>query len=149
MIYGPALYDSATSPASLNISAGTVYQLFSGKLTSIPDDPFPLFCDVRDTAKAHVLAITQPSAAGARVPLFGGGFTLAQAVQYLYDTRPELRDRLVPLNTGKPAPAIMATVSTRVAAEKLGLKTFIGWQKSLADTVDSLLELEKKWAAAA
>ncbi|KZP19343.1 NAD(P)-binding protein [Athelia psychrophila] len=149
MIYGPALQDAATSPASLNTSASMIYQLFSGKLTAIPDDRLPLFVDVRDVAKAHVLALQQDSASGARIPLCGGGFTWAQAVDELNATRPELRSRLVPQGTGNPAPSTMATVSTRAAAEKLGLKEFIGWKQSLSDTVDSLLELEKKWNAAA
>ncbi|KZP19338.1 NAD(P)-binding protein [Athelia psychrophila] len=149
MIYGPALQDAATSPASLNTSAAMIYQLFSGKLTAIPDDQLPLFVDVRDVANAHVLALQKDSASGARIPLCGGGFTWAQAVDELNATRPELRSRLVPQGTGNVAPNTMATVSTRVAAEKLGLKEFIGWKQSLSDTVDSLLELEKKWNAAA
>lgn len=39
----------------------------------------------------------------------------------------------------------MASIDTTVAKEVLGLKEFITWQQSLSDTVDSLLELEKKW----
>lgn len=42
----------------------------------------------------------------------------------------------------------MASIDTTVAKEELGLKEFITWQKTLLDTVDSLLELEKKWAEA-
>ncbi|KZP19348.1 NAD(P)-binding protein [Athelia psychrophila] len=149
MIYGPALQDAATSPASLNTSASMIYQLFSGELSAVPDDRYPLFVDVRDVAKAHVLALQKDSASGARIPLCGGGFTWAQAVEELNATRPELRSRLVPQGTGNAARSTMATISTRVAAETLGLKEFIGWKQSLSDTVDSLLELEKKWNAAA
>ncbi|KAF7975457.1 hypothetical protein HWV62_9473 [Athelia sp. TMB] len=149
MIYGPALQDSATSAAALNASAAAIYQLFSGQLSAIPDDQLPLFCDVRDVAKAHVLALQTPAANGARIPLYGGGFTWAQAVEYLHATRPELRDRLVPVGTGNAAPSTVSTVSTRAAEEKLGIKSFIGWKQSLDDTVDSLLELEKKWNASA
>ncbi|KZP14259.1 hypothetical protein FIBSPDRAFT_868488, partial [Athelia psychrophila] len=47
MIYGPALQDEATSPGSLDTSASMIYQLFSGKLSAIPDDRLPLFVDVR------------------------------------------------------------------------------------------------------
>lgn len=74
---------------------------------------------------------------------------ISQAVEELYATRPDLKARLVPLNTGNPAPANVASINTRVAKEKLGLKEFITWQKSLSDTVDSLLELEKKWKSSA
>ena len=102
-----------------------------------------------DVAKAHVLALQTPAANGARIPLYGGGFTWGQAVEYLHATRPDLRARLVPVGSGNPAPSTMSTISTRGAEEKLGIKSFIGWKQSLDDTVDSLLELEKKWNASA
>ncbi|KAF7975471.1 hypothetical protein HWV62_9501 [Athelia sp. TMB] len=146
MIYGPALQEAATSPETLNTSSAAIYALFSGRVHAIPDDRLPLFCDVRDVAKAHVLALETEAADGERVPLCGGSFTWKDAVEELYATRPELKDRLVPLNSGNPAPGPAARISTRVAREKLGLKEFIGWKTSLSDTVDSILELEKKWA---
>ena len=40
----------------------------------------------------------------------------------------------------------MASLDTTVAREELGLKEFIPWQTTLLDSVDSLLELEKRWA---
>ncbi|KZP19370.1 NAD(P)-binding protein [Athelia psychrophila] len=145
MIYGPALQDAATSPETLNTSSAAIYALFSGRVHAIPDDRLPLFCDVRDVARAHVLALETDAADGERVPLCGGAFTWKEATEELYATRPELKDRLVPLNSGNPAPGPVVRISTRVAREKLGLTEFIGWKKSLSDTVDSILELEKKW----
>ena len=72
-----------------------------------------------------------------------------KAVEYLLKTRPELKDRLVPLSTARPPKGPMASIDTTVAKEELGLKEFITWQTTLLDTVDSLLELEKRWANAA
>lgn len=69
-------------------------------------------------------------------------------MEYLLEARPALKDRLVPLSTAKPPKGSMASIDTTVAKEELGLKEFITWQKTLLDTVDSLLELEKKWAEA-
>jgi nucleoside-diphosphate-sugar epimerase len=147
MIYGPALQESATSPQTLNTSSAAIYQLFSGKLQAVPDDRLPLFCDVRDVAKAHVLALQTDGADGMRVPLCGGSFLWKEAVEELLATRPELKDRLVPLNTAKPPPGPLASLDTTVAKQNLGLPDFITWQQTLSDTVDSLLVLEKKWSS--
>ncbi|KAF7974705.1 hypothetical protein HWV62_11491 [Athelia sp. TMB] len=146
MIYGPALQDSATSPKALNTSAAMIYKLFSGEVTEVPEDGLPLFVDVRDVAEAHVRAL-HPAATGARIPLCGGAFTWLQAVEHLSRKYPALQSRLAkPSAKAKADERVQATISTRVAAEKLGMDKFIGWEQSLDDTVDSLLELEKKWA---
>lgn len=63
----------------------------------------------------------------------------------LLKTRPELTDRLVALNPGNTPPGPIAALSTKVARENLGIQDYITWEKSLVDTVDSLLALEKKW----
>ncbi|KZP31079.1 hypothetical protein FIBSPDRAFT_926136 [Athelia psychrophila] len=96
--------------------------LSSSALTTLPDDYLPLCCDVRavfipalivqiilflDIVEAHVLALQTPAADGACIQLYGGGFTWAQAMEYLHATRTELQSRLVLLNTGTHAPAAM------------------------------------------
>jgi nucleoside-diphosphate-sugar epimerase len=145
MVYGPTLQDSAVSPESLNSSSAEIYLLFSGKIQAIPDNRLPFFCDVRDVAKAHVLALETDKVDGMRVPLCGGAFTWKDAVEELLETRPELKDRLIPLSTAKPPPGPMASIDTTIAKEYLGLKEFNGWKQTLSDTVDSLLALENKW----
>jgi len=148
MIYGPALQESATSPETLNQSSAAIYQLFSGKLQVLPDDRLPLFCDVRDVAQAHVLALETSGADGMRVPLCGGAFLWKDAVEELLATHPELKDRLVPLKEAKSPQGPIALIDTTVAKQDLGLPEFIDWKKTLSDTVDSLLALEKKWSSA-
>ncbi|KAF7964921.1 hypothetical protein HWV62_1647, partial [Athelia sp. TMB] len=147
MVYGPALQESATSPKALNMSTGLVYQLFSGAQTQVPEDGLTQFCDVRDVAEAHVRALLRPAASGARIPLYSDSFTWLQAVEYLDSKYPALRPRLVkPSTQTKAGKRVAATISPKAAAEKLGMEKFIGWKQCLDDTVDSLLELEKKWA---
>jgi len=75
--------------------------------------------------------------------------SLHQAVEELLTTRPELKDRIVPLHTAKPAPGPMASLDNTVAKQNLGLQEFISWKQTLSDTVDSLLALEKRWSSPA
>jgi hypothetical protein len=75
--------------------------------------------------------------------------SLRQAVEELLATRPELKDRLAPLNTAKPPPGPMASFDTTVAKQNLGLHEFVSWKQTLSDTADSLLALEKRWCLSA
>jgi nucleoside-diphosphate-sugar epimerase len=61
-ILGPLLDDDPGT------SAGMVVRLLNGSVPAIPRIPF-VIVDVRDVAAAHVLAMTDPSAAGQRVPM--------------------------------------------------------------------------------
>lgn len=74
MIFGPP-EQAVASNASLNTSAASIYQLISGQNDTLPDDGLPQFVDVRDVAKAHVLALTKDSVIGKRVLFSGGAFT--------------------------------------------------------------------------
>lgn len=142
MIYGPSLH-SFESESSINTSSKAIWSIVSGKTESLPEDRLPLFCDVRDVSRAHILALTKHESIGQRVPLFGGSFVWADAVQYLQKERPELATRLPRMDPSAPAYGPMASIDTSVAREKLGMNSFIGWQKTLLDTVDDLLEQEK------
>lgn len=72
-----------------------------------------------------------------------------QAAEELRKARPELTDRLVPLNIAKPPPGPIASLDVTVAKQKLGLPSFITWKQTLLDAVDSLLALEEKWNSSA
>ncbi|ETS61320.1 hypothetical protein PaG_04530 [Moesziomyces aphidis] len=143
MIYGPTLQPRVTRK-SLNLSSAIMYGLISG-LDEMPSDDLPLFCDVRDVALAHVRAVEKDGAMGERYLLCGGKFSWAQAAELLAEKRPELR-ALLPKGW-QQAPSIdldgsFASMDTSRAREKLGI-AFRGWQTTLLDSVDSLLELEK------
>ena len=75
MIFGPA-EQSVGSTASLNTSVDSIYQLISGKSKELPEQGLTLFVDVRDVARAHVLALQNNSIVGKRILLSGGPYTL-------------------------------------------------------------------------
>jgi nucleoside-diphosphate-sugar epimerase len=53
-----------------------IYELISGKTKDVPPELLPLFVDVRDVARAHVLALKNDSVIGKRVLLSSGPYTL-------------------------------------------------------------------------
>lgn len=110
----------------------------------------PLNVDVRDVARAHVLALkVPPSDEPKRFVVSSSRFTWKEAVELLAKARPELKGRL-PVITGKePAVPPYATLDTSATSAVLGLKNYVNWQDTILDTVDDLLRVEKELAAAA
>lgn len=105
--------------------------------------------DARDAAKAHVLALSAPlekEVGRKRILVVSGMITWLDAVEYLRATRPELASRLP--NTSKAVKSPSAGADVRRAATVLGLTEYIDWKKTVDDTVDSLLAVEKEWAKA-
>lgn len=123
--------------------------LLSGPNAAYPPAVEPQYVDVRDVARAAVLSFSSWSALPGvkrRFLLQGGSFTWKQAVKHIAAVRPDLHGRL--LDHGDPgqveeAPA--AKIDTSKARNILGLTEFIGWQKTVEDTVDSLLDREGAW----
>lgn len=110
----------------------------------------PLSVDVRDIAKAHVLALSAPPASKVgghkRIPLSAPSFHFEWAVEHLAKARPELKERLADRATGcDAAPKGMATVDATRVKEVLGFDGFIPWQKTVEDSVDNFAVLEKEW----
>ncbi|KAI0246725.1 NAD-P-binding protein [Lactifluus subvellereus] len=142
-----------------------VYALINGA----PDRPVggydpavrgpPLNVDVRDVARAHVLALktttststTAPSGSLSDTPkrfiVSSSRFTWKEAIELLAAARPELKGRL-PVITGKEPPVgPFATLDTGATEAGLGLKNYIRWQDTILDTIDDLLRVEKALAA--
>lgn len=140
-IFGPPEH-LVGSTTSLNTSTDTIYQLLNGKL---PPDGLPLFSDVRDVAKAHVLALQHDSVIGKRVLLSGGPFTMYDTVKIIAEKRPELKSRLPSLENVVPETRPISKVDTTIAEKSLGLPA-ISFEKCIFDTIDALLEKEdQKW----
>ncbi|KAL2002163.1 hypothetical protein VTN02DRAFT_518 [Thermoascus thermophilus] len=150
MVYGPN--ENATADlAKLNTSSADIYQLMAP--TNKPTDPLPSngfwsFVDVRDVALAHLKAYEVPEAGGERFFLCRGNFSYQMMADILREKIPELRDR-VPI--GKPGSGFGGVELYKPDASKaqriLGI-TFRDLEEPVVDSARSLLELEKKVAAA-
>ena len=114
----------------------------------------PINVDVRDVARAHVLALTAPLASEVgrkRIIVSGPTMAWVDAVIYLRKAMPELRDRLPTVAEGaEEKPHLKAmTGSMKRAEELLGMKAegMMDWRKMAEDTVKCILEVEKEWKA--
>ena len=145
-IYGPfgpgQVYNTPASGTN-----GHIYALITGapgRLLDPDNRGAPMNVDVRDVARAHVLALKlPPSTTPKRFILSTSTFTLTDVVALLAEKRPELKERL-PVITGKEPPlGPFAKVDASKTESVLGMKNYIKWQDTVLNTVDDQLRIEK------
>jgi nucleoside-diphosphate-sugar epimerase len=123
--------------------------LLSGRVPGLVP---PVYCDIRDTARAHVAALKLPPQIPVQKKRFfvaGPGFLRWKDVaQYLTKTRVELRGRLPSLDSFPDYPGPLTTIDVGRAKEVLGMERYVGWKQMVDETVDDILELEDTWNAA-
>ncbi|KAJ1024893.1 hypothetical protein NDA18_004179 [Ustilago nuda] len=146
----PMIYAKTIQPgvklSNLNTSSKTIYGLIS-HAEQMPEDRLPLFCNARDVGDAQVAATEKPNGMGKRYLLCGGKFTWAHAVKFIAENYPELQDRL-PKGWKEASSDLrdldsIASLETEKAETVLGIK-FNDWQTTLKESLDSLLQLEKR-----
>ncbi|KAH9065276.1 NAD-P-binding protein [Lactarius vividus] len=110
----------------------------------------PLNVDVRDVARAHVLALKLPpsSESPKRFILSTSRFTWKDAIELLAVKRPELKERLPVITGYEPPVGPFITLDTSKTESVLGMKNYMKWQDTVLDTVDDLLRVEKELARA-
>jgi len=119
-----------------------------GALTH-PQMPSPLPIDIRDAARAHVLALKAPlekEVGRKRLVVAGPSFTWRDAVERLKVSHPELaaQGRLKAVGAGKRASELkLMKFDTSRAEIVLGLKDYTSWEKTVDDMADSVIEAEK------
>ncbi|KDQ55848.1 hypothetical protein JAAARDRAFT_37273 [Jaapia argillacea MUCL 33604] len=112
---------------------------------------FPGYTDVVDTARAHVLALkAPPSSTPKRLILSGYWFKWEDAVNYIAEVKPDLKERLVdPKKAPNYGPNTTGwVVDTTRAREFLGMEKMTDWKETIINAVDGCLAFEKKWMAA-
>ncbi|CAN8104714.1 unnamed protein product [Discula destructiva] len=131
---------------AINASNLRVRDLVLGTLRAAPLPPtFPVFTwvDVRDVALAHVRAMTVPLAAGGqRFYVVGGHFSNWRLAECIRRTHPALADWL-PEGGEDDFPVDVYGFDNRRSREVLGLE-YRGFEESVRDTVDSILEWQAK-----
>ncbi|KAF8154867.1 hypothetical protein B0H34DRAFT_799600 [Crassisporium funariophilum] len=146
-VFGPyaKLLPLPTSPSGLGTNSFP-YMLVNG---GIPPVMPPWIADVRDVAKAHVLALGLPSkSVGVRRFLVNGSnFTWKQAAKHLKSVRPGINVALLEKFTELPGKA--STLDTTRARKILGLEDFITPEKTMEDATDALLALQRSWSSRA
>lgn len=148
-VYGPFVPGFQIKSVADMATVGYVYQHVLSGTTTIPlSAPWAAVAiDARDSAKAHILALTAPSTATLgkrkRFVINGENWWFDRAITHLQSARPELAPRLPDVSEVlKPLPL---QLDNSFAAEVLGLKEYIDWRKTVEDMVDSLIAVEKQW----
>ncbi|KAK7022941.1 hypothetical protein VNI00_016831 [Paramarasmius palmivorus] len=142
---------SHTPPTSIS-SAPTPF--VHGLITGDRDGPaHPSFnighlVDVRDIAKAHVLALDAPKIPGRhkRMIIHGDIFKWKDAVEVIRKAHPELAPRLLSADA-LPSAQTDAPLDTTFASEVLGLKEYVPWQESVLAAIEVCLEHERRFKA--
>lgn len=133
-------------------SAFYLYALING-----PNAVYPYsggYVDIRDVARAHILALKAPSSSVIGRKRFALGHpgpnSFRQAIEVLATERPQLKDRLPELSSAPEWPENNARAFDYERIEEiLGLEkdSFKEWNDTVLDGVDSLLAVESEWKA--
>ena len=131
---------------------GRIYELIAGapgrpvRGYDPATEPPPKSVDVRDVARAHVLALELPPSSESpnRFILSTNTFTWKEAIELVAEKRPELKECL-PVITEEELPVgPYSTLDTSKTESVLGMKNYVKWQDTVLDTVDDLLRVEKE-----
>lgn len=127
-----------------------IYHMLTKKGRAFPET-VPGSADIRDVARMHVEALSSPlesSIGRKRLPI-GSPYdcNYKEAVQFVADAHPELKDRLVDANTAHQFPIDKLPVDLKRVEDVTGVKvdSYRTWKETVLDTIDSLLVLEKGW----
>jgi nucleoside-diphosphate-sugar epimerase len=172
IIIGPMI-QPILNPSSVNeTNRFAVYNFFDGTYKQIEGLKFPFYhfvcilsqirqhindcqltlhsqVDVRDVARAHVLALSKAEASNKRIILVSSLITPQLIINIIYENFPELRSRLL---KGKPDQIFPEGVAptgwnTSRSFEIFGPGwSYINLEKSVVDAVHSIIELEKTWS---
>jgi nucleoside-diphosphate-sugar epimerase len=93
-------------------------------------------------ATAHVLAFEKPEAANQRYLISSSAYNYQMVCDIIREKFPELRELTPKGKTGEPLPDVYM-LDTSKATNQLGI-VFTPLEKTVEDTVNNLLELQKK-----
>ncbi|KAG6817900.1 hypothetical protein H0H93_006931 [Arthromyces matolae] len=142
-VYGPYA-DHFPLPSSSGLGTnGYVYMLIKG---GMPPTPPPFVVDVRDVAKAHVLALSvEPKPLGEkRYIASAGNLSWHDAAVAVKKAHPEVAT--APLDTFPDLPGPPSTLDNKHTTEQLNFGTWITPEQTMIDTTEGFAVVEKSWA---
>lgn len=143
IVFGPQAFDSEVKE-TLNTSAEIINNLLKLK----PDDPVPAlnnaFIDVRDVARAHIVAFENEKATNQRLLLSESRYSSQLVLDLIHRNFPQLKSR-IPLGS----PGIYPDTSKLSKTDNSKTKTILGFaliplEKSVVDTVQQIVSAEKQ-----
>ena len=129
----------------LNTSCANVWRLISGQTNGqVPPTLLPQTVDVRDVAKAHVYAMSNPRSKGERFILRGYYIDMQVIVDYLREIFPSHR---ATIPVGEPGtrnqPGPVARLDASKAERLLGM-TWTTWNETYKDLATQLWDMSEK-----
>ncbi|CAL9729172.1 NADPH-dependent methylglyoxal reductase Gre2p [Monosporozyma unispora] len=141
-VFGPHVFDEDVS-VKMNTSCEIINKAVHTSANTIvhPFETFGSFVDVRDVARAHLLAFQRKDLIGKRLLMDAGRFSTQDIFDVLNQEIPVLKGK-VPV--GKPGTGgqhnnIGATVDNRLTCELLGFE-FTSFKKTIVDTAQQILK---------
>jgi nucleoside-diphosphate-sugar epimerase len=129
------------STSSLNTSSANLYRIFSGSIKEIPPTTFPAMVDVRDLARAQLLAYESERAANQRYLISAMSFDNQQIADIIRKSFPKLRDTTPEGDPSKPLPEVFR-VDNGKSIRKLGMtNSSLEW--TVVDSVKRLEEIKE------
>jgi len=124
-----------------------IYQFIKTKDRYFPPVPMTAVIHNRDNARAHVRSLAAPplpKGEKKRLITTAGYMPWDEAVEYIKEKRPELKDRL-PDMSKITLPAEHFVLDNKLTEKVLGMKSsdMIQWREILLESLDFLLEWEK------
>jgi len=107
-----------------------------------PTAPVFTFVDVRDVALAHVRCLTVPEAGGKRFYIVGAHFSNKQIADTIRKGFPDVAKEALPAESVDDMPPDVYQFDNGRSRRLLGLN-YISLEKSVLDTVKSILEFQK------
>jgi len=149
-IFGPFVPNFPNSAERTSLGTNDfVYSLLTGGPdgpNTYPSVPIGHMIDVRDVAKAHVLALSAPAIPGInkRLLVSSGTFKWRTTADLIRTARPELASRL-PAEGDKAMVQTRAPMDISLAAKVIGMHEddYIRWDETMLTTIDTVVTWEK------
>lgn len=148
LLFGPFIHDVAPKGEVIApIGSMTVLHHFLNGDAAPFGMHHPTFIDVRDAARAHVLALrVPPDAKPKRILVSGGWFSWEDAAAHLRAVKPSLDARLPKftpeMEESQHAPMMLDTSRAR---DVLGIVEYTPWKTTIEDSINDLVRAESGW----
>ncbi|TVY83957.1 Ketoreductase [Lachnellula suecica] len=142
--FGPPVH-SVNRIQDLNESNARLWKLCNlGTASPVPRIPLHVQVDARDLAVAHIRAALIPSAGNKRIIISGGQFNFQEIFDIVRSNFKEMENRTTIGNPGVSSLAEGAYEYSNSQAKKVLGVEFRPFTETLIDTIQSILDIEKK-----
>ncbi|KAF4962164.1 hypothetical protein FSARC_9738 [Fusarium sarcochroum] len=151
IITGPMIHPISGAKSVNETNRFAIYDFLDGTHPKIEDVRFPFyhFVDVRDVARAHVDALTNPSASGKRILMISGLITPQLVVNTVRKAFPQLKDKvpegtpeqILPENNDPTGWDLSRSMKVLSEGSPSGKWEFIDLEKSLVDAVQCMIDV--------